>query len=88
MLAVHGQCWCRIRKGDWRGALDAALGATRRDRYELTTAFLAYAKDRLFSHPADAARREAELGERLRAELRQHADLHSSDTSEEEQDGD
>jgi tetratricopeptide (TPR) repeat protein len=96
LLAVHGQCWCRIRTGDWRGALDAALGATRLDRYDLTTAFLAYAKDRLFSHPADAARREAELGERLRAELREHADLHSGDTdsalspgdtSEEEQDG-
>lgn len=90
LLAVHGQCWCRIRKGDWRGALDAALGATRLDRYDLTTAFLAYAKDRLFSHPPDVARREAELGERLRAELREHADLHSSDrsVSEEEQDGD
>ena len=90
LLAIHGQCWCRIRKGDWRGALDAALGATRLDRYDLTTAFLAYAKDRLFSHPPDAPRREAELGQRLRDELRQHADLHSGDRSlsEEEQDGD
>ena len=34
---------------DWRGALEAALNATRLDRFDLTTAFLAYAKDRLFT---------------------------------------
>jgi tetratricopeptide (TPR) repeat protein len=76
LFAQHGQTWCRIKRGDWRGALDVALSATRLDRFDLTTAFLAYAKDRLFSQVPDAAQREAELGERFWAELHEHAALH------------
>jgi hypothetical protein len=79
LLAQHGQTWCRIRRRDWRGALDVALNATRLDRYDLTTAFLTYAKDQLFGSAPDAERREAELGERLRAELYEHAELYSDD---------
>src|SRR5436189_254214 len=29
LLAQHGMTWCRIKKGDWRGALESALTATR-----------------------------------------------------------
>ena len=79
LLAQHGLTLCRIKRGDWRGALDVALTATRLDRFDLTTAFLAYAKDRLFGRVPDAARREAELEERFLAELREHEELHVPD---------
>ena len=79
LLAQHGMTLCRIKQGDWRGALDVALSATRLDRYDLTTAFLAYAKDRLFKSVPDAARREAELNERFLAELREHDVIHAED---------
>lgn len=79
LFAQHGQTWCRIKRGDWRGALDLALGATRLDRYDLTTAFLTYAKDRLFRDVPDAAQHEAELGDRFMAELHDHAELHSDE---------
>jgi tetratricopeptide (TPR) repeat protein len=79
LVARHGRAWCRIRMGDWRGALEAALEATRLDRLGLTTSFLAYAKDRLFGHVPDAAQRESELGERFAAELEAHAALHAAD---------
>jgi tetratricopeptide (TPR) repeat protein len=82
LLAQHGMTWCRIRKGDWRGALEAALAATRVDRFDLTTAFLAYAKDRLFGKVPDAEQRERELGDRFMAELRQNAELHSGESAE------
>jgi Flp pilus assembly protein TadD len=84
LLAEHGQAWCRIKKGDWRGALDVALSAARLDRYDLTTAFLSYAKDRLFGRVPDAAAREADLGERLRLEMRDHAEYHSVDRAMDE----
>ena len=79
LLAQHGMTLCRIKRGDWRGALDVALGATRLDRFDLTTAFLAYAKDRLFHRVPDAEQREADLTERFLAELREHEDAHAED---------
>ncbi|HEX5502539.1 MAG TPA: tetratricopeptide repeat protein [Thermomicrobiales bacterium] len=79
LVAQHGLTWCRIKEQDWRGAFDTALGATRLDRYGLTTAFLAYARDRLFGRAPDAAAREADLAERFAAELREHYELHSGD---------
>jgi Flp pilus assembly protein TadD len=79
LLAQHGITLCRIKRGDWRGALDVALTATRMDRFDLTTAFLAYAKDRLFSRVPDAMRRESELGERFLAELKEHEDVHGEE---------
>ncbi len=79
LLAQHGVTLCRIKRGDWRGALDVALTATRLDRFDLTTAFLAYAKDRLFHRVPDAERREAELTERFLAELREHDEAHAGD---------
>jgi hypothetical protein len=56
-----------------------ALTATRLDRFDLTTAFLAYARDRLFARVPDAAQREAELCERFLAELKEHQDQHGED---------
>jgi tetratricopeptide (TPR) repeat protein len=79
LLAQHGSTWCLIKLGDWRGALEVALEATRLDRFDLTTAFLAYAKDRLFTRVPDAGRRESELSERFLAELREHDEAHSGD---------
>jgi tetratricopeptide (TPR) repeat protein len=79
LLAQHGLTLSRIKRGDWRGALDVALSATRLDRFDLTTAFLAYAKDRLFTRVPDAERREADLEERFFAELREHETLHAED---------
>jgi 8-oxo-dGTP pyrophosphatase MutT (NUDIX family) len=60
LLAQHGRIWCRIKRRDWRGALQFALYVAKADRYDLTTALLAYAKDRLFTRvsDADAAARE------------------------------
>lgn len=82
LLAQHGMTWCRIKKGDWRGALESALTATRLDRFDLTTRFLAYAKDRLFGQVPDAAQRERDLGESFLAELRDYAELHAGETAE------
>lgn len=79
VLAQHGLTLCRIKRGDWRGALDVALAATRLDRFDLTTAFLAYATDRLFRRVPDAEQREAALTERLLRELREHDDAHAED---------
>ena len=79
LVAQHGITLCRIKRGDWRGALDVALSATRLDRFDLTTAFLAYAKDRLFHRVPDAERREAELVERFLTELREHDEAHAED---------
>jgi tetratricopeptide (TPR) repeat protein len=79
LLAQHGLTLSRIKRGDWRGALDVALGATRLDRFDLTTAFLAYAKDRLFRRVPDAAAREAELEARFAAALRDHESQHSDE---------
>src|SRR5207237_77500 len=79
LVARHGQAWCRIRQGDWRGALEAALDMTRLDRYDLTTAFLAYARDRLFGSVSESDTREAELGERFRSEMLEHLEWHGQD---------
>jgi tetratricopeptide (TPR) repeat protein len=79
LLAQHGVTLCRIKRGDWRGALDVALSATRLDRFDLTTEFLAYAKDRLFHRVPDAERREAELTARFLAELSEHDEAHEGD---------
>ena len=82
VFAQHGRIWCRLKRGDWRGALELAIGATHADRYELTTALLAYASDRLFRQvPAqEAAAREAALAERFMAAWREHAEQHREDT--------
>lgn len=79
LVAQHGLTFCMIKSQNWRGALDVALETIKLDRFDLTTNFLAYAKDRLFSRVPDAERVETELRERLIAELREHAELHGED---------
>lgn len=74
--AQHGLTYCMIKARNWRGALDVALETIKLDRFDLTTDFLAYAKDRLFSRVPDAERVESALRGRLIAELREHAELH------------
>ena len=80
--AQHGLTFCMIKARNWRGALDVALATIKLDRFDLTTDFLAYAKDRLFSRVPDAERVEAELRQRLVAELREHADQHAVDDAD------
>jgi hypothetical protein len=79
VMAHHGIVLCRAKCQDWRGALDAALETTRIDRYGLTTAFLAYAKDGFFGSLADAAERDSELLRRLREEMDEYAEEHDSE---------
>ena len=79
LMVDHGIIWSRIRRSDWRGALDVALNATRLDRHGVTTQFLTYAKDRLFRQPPNAPEREAELLQHLRDEMREYAELHASE---------
>jgi hypothetical protein len=86
VVAQHGLIWCRLGRGDWRGALELAVGATHADRFDLTTELLAYARDRLFTRmpPDEIAAREAALGEQLMISLRQHAELHREDDTADE----
>jgi len=81
VFAHHGLTWCRIKRRDWRGALDVALGTTRLDRFDLTTAFLAYARDGLFGTVAEEKRQEADLAARFLAELQEHDELHRDDVT-------
>lgn len=76
LLALHGRIWSQIKRGDWRSALGLALHAARLDRFNLTTALLSYAGDRLFTRlPSDEiAVRESQLEARFMAELREHAE--------------
>jgi Flp pilus assembly protein TadD len=80
LVAQHGRLWCRIKRRDGRGALEFALYVAKADRYDLTTALLAYAKDRLFTRmsDADAAAREAALEERVMDALQEQAELYSA----------
>ena len=81
LVARHGRIWCQVKRGDWRSALEQALGAARADRYDLTTALLAYARDRLFTRvpPEEIAERETALAARFGAELREYAELYDAD---------
>ena len=79
VMAQHGIVLCRAKCKDWRGALDTALEATRSDRYGLTTAFLAYAKDGFFGSLLDAAERDTELMRRLHEEMDEYAEQHNSE---------
>jgi len=79
VMVGHGIMWSRIKRSDWRGALEVALDASRLDRQGVTTQFLAYAKDRLFRRPPNAAETEAELLRRLRHEMQDYEALHASE---------
>jgi Flp pilus assembly protein TadD len=87
LVAQHGLTFCMIKSQNWRGALDVALETIKLDRFDLTTNFLAYAKDRLFSRVPDAERVEKELRDRLIAELREHAEQHGEDEAVDREEG-
>ena len=87
LVAQHGLTFCLIKSQNWRGALDVALETIKLDRFDLTTNFLAYAKDRLFSRVPDAERVEKDLRERLIAELREHAEQHGEDETVSREEG-
>lgn len=89
LVARHGRIWCQIRRQDWRSALELSLGAARADRYDLTTALLAYARDRLFTRlpEAEVAAREADLEARVLAALHEHAELYGADLGGAGEDG-
>jgi Flp pilus assembly protein TadD len=80
LLAQHGISLCRMKRGNWRGALEAALDASLLDCYGVTTKFLAYAKDRVFGNPAAASQTETELLENLCREMDEYAEQHGSET--------
>jgi Flp pilus assembly protein TadD len=81
LVARHGRIWCQIKRRDWRSALELSLGAAKADRYELTTALLAYARDRLFTRLSEGEieAREAALEARFMAALHEHAELYGAD---------
>lgn len=87
LVAQHGLTFCMIKSQNWRGALDVALETIKLDRFDLTTNFLAYAKDRLFSRVPDAERVEKDLHERLITELREHAEQHGEDEAVSREEG-
>jgi tetratricopeptide (TPR) repeat protein len=81
LVARHGRIWSQLKRGDSRSGLEQALGAARADRYDLTTALLAYARDRLFTRvpQEEITMREAALDARFAAELRDYAELYDAD---------
>ena len=80
VLSQHGVIWCRMQRGESRPAFEAALDATRLDRYQATTAFLVCCADRLFGNHSESVEAEqAEIGRRLLEEMDEYAELHSLD---------
>lgn len=73
--AIHGLVIVQIRRRDWRRALNLAIEATRLDRYDFTTALLAYISSRLFDQ--QCAVTEQELNDRFELEHREHRRLHA-----------
>jgi Flp pilus assembly protein TadD len=80
LLAQHGISLCRMKRGNWRGALEAALDASLLDCYGVTTKFLAYAKDRVFGNPEAASQTETELLQNLCQEMDEYAEQHGSES--------
>ncbi len=81
IMAQHGIIWCRIKRSDWHGALDAALFASRLDCYGVTTQFLTYAKERVFGTVIESAKREAELFRHLREEMEEYAEMRTPEAT-------
>jgi tetratricopeptide (TPR) repeat protein len=75
--AVHGLVMTEIRRGDWRRAMDFVIEATRLDRCDLTTNFLAYISGRLFGTSTLAQVPLADLVTRFETGQREHRRLHA-----------
>jgi tetratricopeptide (TPR) repeat protein len=77
IFAVHGLVMTEIRRGDWRRAMDFVIEATRLDRCDLTTNFLAYTSGRLFGTSTDSQIPLEELATRFETGQREHRRLHA-----------
>jgi tetratricopeptide (TPR) repeat protein len=77
LYAVHGLVMTEIRRGDWRRAMDFVIEATRLDRSDLTTNFLACISGRLFGTSALAQVPLADLVTRFETGQREHRRLHA-----------
>ena len=79
VYAAHGRIEALLRDGQWRGALDAAIEATRLDRHQLTTELLSYAATRLFGPGDHPCLPWQELEATLAAERDEHRLLHDEE---------
>jgi tetratricopeptide (TPR) repeat protein len=77
VYAVHGSVLTEIRRGDWRRAMDFVIEATRLDRSDLTTNFLAYISGQLFGTSTLAQVALADLVTRFETGQREHRRLHA-----------
>lgn len=77
VYAVHGLVMTEIRRGDWRRAMEFVIDATRLDRCDLTTTFLAFISGQLFGTSIAAQVPLAELVARFEAGQREHRRLHA-----------
>jgi Flp pilus assembly protein TadD len=77
VYAVHGLVMTELRRGDWRRAMDFVIEATRLDRCDLTTNFLAYISGRLFGTSMLLQVPLADLVTRFETGQREHRRLHA-----------
>lgn len=77
IYAIHGLVMTEVLRRDWRRAIDLIIEATRMDRYDLTTSFLAYISSNLFGTSAAADIPLHDLIARFDAEQRDHRRLHA-----------
>ena len=76
LYALHGLAMTEIHRGNWRGALDLAIEATRLDRYEQTTMMLQFLNGKLFG-TAGVTVTQADLDARFEAEHAEHRRWHA-----------
>lgn len=81
IYAAHGQVTALLRGERWRTALEAAIDATRLDRYQLTTDLLSYAATKLFGPRGHPCRPWEELESALAAEREEHRRLHDEESA-------
>jgi tetratricopeptide (TPR) repeat protein len=77
VYAVHGLVMSEIRRADWRRAMDYVIEATRLDRCDLTTNFLAYISGQLFGASTGPQVALAELVTSFESGQREHRRLHA-----------
>ena len=77
VYVIHGLVMTEIRRGDWRRAMEFAIEATRLDRCDLTTGFLACISGEVFGASTVARVSLAELATRFEAGQHEHRRLHA-----------
>ena len=81
IYAAHGQVTALLRDERWRAALEAAIDATRLDRYQLTTDLLSYAATKVFGPRDHPCRPWDELESALAVEREEHHRLHEEESA-------